>query len=68
MQRVDHEWLGCKSKKNYQTRQQAIRGATSRKEHKARHLNVYKCLFCSGFHLTSKPLWTKNKNPGMKPG
>lgn len=45
---------GCLRKRRYPTRMMAEGAAerNSRTMHRSRHLSVYECRFCGGWHLT----------------
>lgn len=45
----------CSSKKRYSTRAQAQDAIVSCAEHGTTGLHCYRCEYCGGWHLTSKP-------------
>jgi len=50
-----YEWGSCRRKRRFRTKKSALNAMkTIRKRHiVVREINIYKCEFCNGYHITS---------------
>lgn len=48
-------YKACESKNRYDTQWEAEAARLSSSEHGVANLRVYRCRYCNGWHLTSKP-------------